>query len=193
MTQHSAEASPRAKARIAGLFYLLTILAGGFAAFAGGRLAAYGSAANLIATACYIVVTVLFYGLFKPVNRTVSLVAAIVSLVGCMLGAVNSFPFLHVPFNELAIFGLYCLLIGYLIFRSAFLPRILGVLMGIGGLGWLTFVSSSLAHHFAPFNMAPGAIGETSLTIWLLAAGVNSERWKEQARAADSRSSDLPR
>jgi len=41
----------------------------------------------------------------------------------------------------LVFFGVYCLLIGYLIFRSAFLPRILGVLMGFAGLGWLTFLS----------------------------------------------------
>jgi len=80
-------------------------------------------------------------------------------------------------------FGFYSLLIGYLIFRSTFLPRILGVLMAIAGLGWLTFLSPALAHDLSPYILAAG-IGEVSLTVWLLVAGVNAERWKEQAGAA---------
>jgi Domain of unknown function (DUF4386) len=47
-------------------------------------------------------------------------------------------------------FGFYCLLIGYLIFRSGFLPRILGAGMAIAGLGWLTFLSPPLAHDLSP-------------------------------------------
>ena len=78
-------------------------------------------------------------------------------------------------------FGFYCLLIGYLIFRSTFLPRILGVLMAFAGLGWLTFLSPMLANHLSPYIFAPGILGEGALTLWLLAMGVNAERWNEQA------------
>src|SRR6266849_9467095 len=46
-----------------------------------------GFAADLIMTACYIAVTALFYDLFKPVNRSLSLLAAFFSLVGCAIGA----------------------------------------------------------------------------------------------------------
>jgi hypothetical protein len=86
--------------------------------------------------------------------------------------------------NPLVLFGVYCLLIGYLIFQSTFLPRILGALMAFGGLGWLTFASPGLADYLSPYNLAPGILGEGALTVWLLVFGVNAEQWKEQAGAA---------
>jgi hypothetical protein len=82
-------------------------------------------------------------------------------------------------------FGFYCLLFGYLIFRSSFLPRILGAGMTFAGLGWLTFLSPALAHHLVPYTLAAG-IGEVSLALWLLLAGVNAQRWKEQASTAQA-------
>src|SRR5438128_6111388 len=170
---------PRLKARIAGVFYLITFVAGVFALMsANGRFAA-----NLIATACYVAVTLLFYDLFKPVNRSLSLLAALVSLVGLVMGLLTMFHVAPFHINNLVFFGFYCLLIGYLILKSTFLPRILGVFMAIGGLGWLTFLSSSLEKFLSPYNMAPGIIGEGILTIWLLAVGLNEQRWKEQASA----------
>jgi hypothetical protein len=83
----------------------------------------------------------------------------------------------------LAFFGFYCLLIGFLIFRSAFLPRVLGALMMFGGLSWLTFLSPPLANYLRPYNIAPGVLGEGSLTLWLLIAGVNAQKWVERANA----------
>ena len=146
-----AETSPRFKARIAGVFYLVTFLTGGAAlAFVNRGLVVYGNAANLISRASYIAVTLLFYEIFKPVNRSLSLLAAFFSLVGCALGALSSFHLAPYDINPLVFFGFYCLLIGYLIFRSTFLPRILGVLMAFGGLGWLTFLSPPLANYLSP-------------------------------------------
>jgi hypothetical protein len=171
---------PRFKARIAGVFYLLTILTGGFAAFAGGR-PRLGFAANLIATVCYIAVTLLFYDMFKPVNRSLSLLAAFFSLVGCAIGTLSLFHLAPLHINNLVFFGFYCVLIGYLIFKSTFLPRTLGALMAFGGLGWLTFLSPPLANYLSPFNMAPGIFGEGALTLWLLVIGINEQRCKEQA------------
>jgi len=78
-------------------------------------------------------------------------------------------------------FGFYCLLIGYLILRSTFLPHTLGALMAIAGLGLLTFVSRQLANQFSPYHYTAAGIGEGLLTVWLLAVGVNAVRWKEQA------------
>jgi len=56
----------------------------------------------------------------------------------------------------LVFFGFFCLLIGYLIFKSTFLPRILGVLMALAGLGWLTFLSPPLTNYLSPYILAVG-------------------------------------
>ena len=73
---------------------------------------------------------------------------------------------------------------GYLIFRSVFMPRFLGVLVVLSGFGYLTLVSPSLANYLFPYYLAPDAIGEPLLLLWLLVMGVNPQCWKEQAGAA---------
>jgi hypothetical protein len=234
MTERLGQVSPRPRARITGVVYLvyfLTAVLGEFFhrglivsgdAAATANILAHqplfrlGLATGLIATACYIAVTALFYDLFKPVNWSLSLLAAFFSLVGCAISAfaslfqlaplvvlggsqylsvfkVEQLRALALIFLELntqaaniylVFFGVYCLLIGYLIFRSAFLPRILGVLMGFAGLGWLTFLSPPLANHLSPYILVLGFLAELSLMLWLLVMGVNVQRWKEQASAA---------
>ena len=183
MTKSIAEASPRFKARMAGVFYLITFVGGSIALAFGRRLGVYFNAANVLTTVSYIAVTLLFYDLFKPVNKGLSLLAALFSLAGLVIGTLSLFHLISSPINNLVFFGFYCLLIGYLIFRSTFLPRALGVLMAFGGLGWLTFLSPALAKVLSPYNLAPGILGEGVLTLWLLVFGVNAERWKEQASA----------
>jgi hypothetical protein len=182
-----------------------------------------GLATGLVATAFYIAVTALLYDLFKPVNRSVSLLAAFFSLVGCAILAfaslfqfaalvvlgggqyLNAFKVeqlraLAVLFLELygqgvnicfVFFGVYCLLIGYLIFKSTFLPRILGVLMAFAGLGWLTFLSPPLANPLSPQVLVLGFVAELALMLWLLVMGVNVQRWNEQASAAGERRSQI--
>ena len=143
---------------MAGIFYLLVFVTGSFA-LVGGRA---GSAAALTAGALYVVVTVLLYQLFQPVSQPISLIAACVSLAGIVIGP------LRLGINPLVFFGIYCLLVAYLILRSTFVPRIVGVLMVFAGLGWLTFASPSLVKTLSPLNFAPGLIGEGALTGWLL-------------------------
>ncbi len=180
MTKGVAEASPRFKARIAGVFYLLTFVAGVFALVSvSGRLVA-----NLIATACYIAVTLLFYDMFKPVNKSLSLLAAFFGLVGCAWAALTIFHLAPLHINSLVFFGFYCLLIGYLIFRSTFLPRILGALMAIAGLCWLTFLSPLLANYLSRYSLATALLVEGLAMLWLLVTGVDVQRWKDQASAA---------
>jgi Domain of unknown function (DUF4386) len=87
---------------------------------------------------------------------------------------------------SLVLFGTYNVLTGYLIIRSTFLPRILGMLLAIAGISYLLYTfSTSLAPDFAthllPWILFPGA-AELLLAGWLLVVGVNEQRWKEQAR-----------
>jgi len=169
MMKRIAEVSPRYKARIAGALYLLSVVTAAFTElFVHGRL---NIAGGLIAVAVMVVVTLLVYDIFKPVNRGLSLLAALFSLVGLSFEALRLQP---QGVNIAIVFaGFYCLLIGYLIFRSSFLPRILGGLMVIGGLGWLTYLSNPLANYLSPYNLASGLLGEASVFLWLLVMGVN--------------------
>ena len=99
-------------ARLAGIVYVLVFVTGITALLVRGTV---GSAAGALAGLLYVVVTVMFYILFKPVNQRVSLIAAAVSLAGIAAG-----PILKV--NPLPVFGIYCLLIAYLLVTSATSP-----------------------------------------------------------------------
>jgi hypothetical protein len=178
-----AEASPGPRARITGAVYLLYFLTAVSAeAFVGrGRPVAY-DAVNLVAYAFYIAVTLLFYYLFKPVNRSLSLLAAFFSLLGCANDVLSLFNLAPYKISSLVFFGPYCLLLGYLIFRSTFLPRILGVLMAFAGLGWLIFLSP-LANYLSTYLKVLGFLAEASLMLWLIVKGVNVQRWKQASAA----------
>jgi hypothetical protein len=77
---------------------------------------------------------------------------------------------------NLVFFGLWRVLTGYLIFRSTFLPRILGVLLAIDGLGWVMYLYPPLAYHlFIPYIAAASALGEIPLELWLIVMGVNAQ------------------
>jgi hypothetical protein len=230
----TTEVSPHFKARTAGIFWLLTMVLGGFAAVNGDKLVVAKDAAitatnilaheslfrwavvsNLLATVCYLVVTLLVYVLLKAANRNISLLAAFFSLAGCaisgmsfvlnlaplsVLGGEQSFNVAQLQalslillklnaqaFNiSMFFFGLHVLTVGYLIFNSTFLPRVLGVLLFITGVcylanGFANFLALPFKAYLFPFVAAGGLFGEGSLTVWLLVKGVNVQRWEEQA------------
>lgn len=84
---------------------------------------------------------------------------------------------------DLVFFGCYCLAMGYLIFRSAYFPRILGALMAFAGLSYLTnsslsFIAPALATQRMPYILLP-TLGELVLALWLLVRGINRERWNK--------------
>ncbi|MGB8865621.1 MAG: DUF4386 domain-containing protein [Candidatus Sulfotelmatobacter sp.] len=185
MMERIAEASPRFKARIAAALNFFSLVTAGLTElFVRGRL---NYAGGYIAIAGIAAVTLLFYDIFKPVNRGLSLLAASLAFVGLTFEALRLQP--QGVNIAIVIHGFYCLLIGYLIFRSAFLPRILGALMAFAGLGWLTYLSNPLVNYLSPYNLASALLAEVSVLLWLLVMGVNVQRWKEQAGAAGERRS----
>jgi hypothetical protein len=245
MTKRVADASPRLQARLAGIIALITT-SSGYAAIVNGGLIVLDDAAttahNILAhemlfrlavagdvlALLYIAYTLLLYNLFRPVSRSLWLLAAFFSLVGCAVGAVNSllllapmvvlgggqslgafslkqvqalalmFLKLHAQGGNISmvLFGSYNLLIGYLIVRSTFLPRVLGVLLAISGVGYLinsfaNILSPDFAAHLLPYILIPGG-AEILLALWFAVAGVNERRWREQASAQGSQSRVIP-
>jgi hypothetical protein len=188
MMERITEAPPRFKAKFAGVGFLLSILTAAFAEiFVGGSLNVAG---GLIAAFSMIAVTLLFYDILSPVNRSLSLLAASFNLVGLIFETLRLQP---QGVNIAVVFdGFFCLLIGCLVFRSSFLPRILSVLMALGGLGWLTFLSPPLASYLAPYNLAAGILGEVLVMLWLLLMAVNLQPWNEPAAGASSVAAAAP-
>jgi uncharacterized protein DUF4386 len=233
MKAGTIETSPQVYARLAGICYLLGAQASVFGQMIiPGRLVVSSSAATtaanilaheslyrfgavlaFISVPFHIVWAILFYQLFKPVNRSIPLLAAFVMLMGCAMwtlcalfslapllilkGTSSLSAFAPEQLQTLALvllrlnaqafdvglvfFGLWCILIGYLIARSTFLPRIIGVLYALAGLGYLTLLWQPLAKYLYPYNLALAGPGEISLLLWLLVKGVNVPKWKEQA------------
>ena len=83
----------------------------------------------------------------------------------------------------LVFFGCFQLFLGYLIVRSRFLPWIIGVLIGVAGVGWLTVLSPALPGWLLTGEEVLGFAAEAALMLWLLVIGVSERRWTElQAR-----------
>jgi hypothetical protein len=83
-------------------------------------------------------------------------------------------------------FGIQCFLAGCLIVRSTFLPRLLGVLLAMGGASYVivsfaNFLAPPFGVRLTPLIMPIALVGEGALTIWLIAKGVNVQSWNEQA------------
>ncbi|HSC47977.1 MAG TPA: DUF4386 domain-containing protein [Gammaproteobacteria bacterium] len=89
----------------------------------------------------------------------------------------------------LVFFGFGLLVLGYLIWKSDYLPRFIGALLLIAGTGYLInsfarFLAPPVADALFPWSLLPGFIAELALCLWLLIKGVNLAKWQERARAA---------
>jgi len=242
MLERFDEASPRARARITGVVYLLyfvlAIVGEVFLQQAGmstisptsGNPAGLakdilghqsslqaGVALELASVALYVAVTTLFYVIFRPVSRTIALIALAFGLVAMAITAFAAFfeigplailqttssglstdelrgqALLLVQIGDqmgavsLLFSGVFQVLNGYLMFRSGFLPRIFGILVAVAGFGWFVFLVPPLANSLLSGLEVLGFLGEVPLMLWLLIMGVNSQRWNERAAATAAR------
>lgn len=93
---------------------------------------------------------------------------------------------------SLLLLGCCFLIHGYLIFKSGFLPKVLGILVQIAGIGYMTngfthILKPSLTAWTFPIIILPVLVAETSLSIWLLVKGVDVEKWKmKQSESSQS-------
>jgi len=228
----------RQLARIAGGLYLINIVGGAFAiGIVPAMLVVSGDpsatvhnvqsheflyrsslVAHVVIGVTNVFLALLFYDLFKIVNRRVALLGVFFTLVATaieMAGLLNQFVPLIVlgsgpyasglPSSQTELlaylsfdlsvigysissvfFGLYGLCLGYLVFRSTFLPRVVGLLLAIGALSYLTYGVAHLlvpafASRLVPWIQLPSLLGEGSFTLWLLLVGLNAERWERLA------------
>ena len=173
-------ASRRLVARLAGAFYVASV-----ATAVVGEAALHGAVAYVvgdIAIACFVVVALCLFALFRPEHPVLALLATALNLAGLTFevlrlhpGGVNAALVLH---------GGFCIVTGLLALRSTFMPRGLGVLMTIGGVAWLTNVSPRLAAQLAPYHVGVGFLGVGSFMVWLLVKGVDEGRRRRQVTAA---------
>ena len=89
----------------------------------------------------------------------------------------------------LVFFGVECVIVGYLIVRSRYMPGIVGILMQIAGVCYLInsfalLLSPPLSSRLFPAILMPALVGELSLALWLLVKGVRTEQWDRQLGSA---------
>lgn len=90
----------------------------------------------------------------------------------------------------LTVFGLHLFVLGYLIFKSGYIPRMIGILLLVSSLGYIIdSFANFLLPNYADYETivllvvtVPAIIAELSLTFWLLVKGVNIEQREKRAR-----------
>ncbi len=222
-------------AKLAGVFYLITIVAGLFAqGFVADSMIDFGNATKtasnilaneslfrigytvyLIEMTAQILTTVLFYYLLKPVSRSGALAATVLgisasifktfarvlfftplwvlhhgsSLTGYSPDQINSLALTLLRINDegaalaVAFFGPSTFLTGWLIMKSTFLPKWIGILSVVGGILWTSFYWPSLGRSLFMISAVFALIGVIATIGWLVIKGVNEEKWREQAAA----------
>lgn len=231
-----SETSPSTRGRILAALYLVVIIGGIIGqAFIADRLIvrddAASTAANILANrslyrlaftifmiemAAQMALSMMFYDLLKPVNRSVARAALIMGLTASgiktmarlffyapllLLGNpayVSAFPptqlealalaFIRINSQGAAIalvfFGFETVLRGWLIFNSGFLPRFLGILSMIGGIGWLTWLWPPFGSQTFTVVALFAIAGVIATSGWLFIRGVDDAKWRQRAALA---------
>lgn len=224
-------------ARIAGVLFLVSMVAGGLGEFyipsklivsgdaaatakniiASNSLFRIGFATYLVEAICDIALSLVFYVLLRPVSKNLALLAAFFGLVSTAVFAVSElfyFAPTHIlggadylktfspeQLNTLALFslrlygigggiflalyGIGALIRGYLIYRSNYLPKFLGVLLALAGLGFImkNFFLVLAPAYPSDLFLLPMPLAGVAMTAWFLVKGVNVSQWEAKAAA----------
>ena len=163
---------------------------------ASATLFRLGFVVDLVQAMCFLLLAMALYLLLRHVDKLVAAAMvsfAAVSVAIMCLNLLNQVAALSIAtgggsdalaslFAELQrdgyliaqlFFGLYLLPLGYLVVRSGYAPRMVGVLLAIGCFGDLMdvfarFLALGIAETISPFVLAPAVIGEVALMAWLL-------------------------
>lgn len=168
-----------------------------------------GIASEYVLLLCGSSLAVIFYILLRPVNKDVALLSVFFNLVSIAVEASTSFNLLAAlfPMKEqlprehtaaltnlyvrshahgfgiaLIFFGAFCVVAGFLIWKSGYLPKWIGALMMLAGVCYLVnsfalILAPPLAARLFPFILIPPLIGEASFCLWLLFKGVDEARF----------------
>jgi hypothetical protein len=175
-----------------------------------------GAGSELIVLLSEIILSVVLYVLLKPVNKTLSLLAAVSRLAMTTIHGLNLINYffallllggtgylsvfeadqLHalvMLFLDAHSYGftigisfltLHVFILGYLIFKSGYFPKVLGILFVAAAFGYLIdsfALLLSTSYGTTPVYLAlPIAISEIAFPLWLLIKGVNVEGWKKR-------------
>ena len=221
--------SAKATARLAGVFYLLVAICGGFAelyvrkshivvpgnaaetarhVLASERLFRIAFIADLAMMVSYLLLGLTLYVLLEGVDKNAARFMVAFNLIGVpimCLNMLNHFASLYVlsgadylkvfspeQLDALALFflnlhdygyviaqistGTWLLPLGYLVYKSGFIPKILGVLLMTASVGYLVdllaqFLLPNYANVIEVVALTPAALGELMFLLWLLVKG----------------------
>jgi hypothetical protein len=178
-----------------------------------------GLVSELTTIICAAFVLALLYGLLRPAGVWLARLALIVNTVAIagelasLLHHYAPLAYLKAPYAaenpeamqalayaalrlqsvgydlSLTFFAIFCVAAGCLIYKSGYLPRVIGVLMVIAGLCYAAnsitgFLAPAIRAGMLPWVLLPCLIGEASLALWLLIVGVDPNKWRPQISGA---------
>jgi len=164
-----------------------------------------GFAAYLAEAMCDVAIALIFYALLRPVQKDLSLAAAFFGLVGTAIYAIGEASlmtmlvrheaarfaqllFAYAGEFSLLFYGVATTIRGYLIYRSQYFPKWLGVLLCIAG---VSFASKTYTFVLAPayssdFLLAPMFVSLLAMIVWFLTKGVDVEKWDATVHESSS-------
>jgi hypothetical protein len=191
-------ASAQRYARLAGALILISLVAGGYGEFyvpsqnltSDTSLFRAGFAAYQVEAACDIALTLIFYVLLRPIDANIALGAAFFRILGTATYATGEIAYYGGSESAFAaggnlslmFYGIGTGLVGLLMFRAQYLPKWLGALLALGGLGFLARSFTVLLLRGVPtmWLVLPMIVALLVLALWLLIVGVNARAWEAQ-------------